>query len=205
LPVHGQVPGGVWYGLVSHVWLPNRDQKSYILHQQQDQVYAVGFGDEGLTVLPHSIADTSVLCMAAKQGPNVLFCMPSRTKCIKLVSLMQGCAAPASSMVENLSVRPLQETAVEATPLTRRQLPPRSARTTKKMVDRVSESESEQSGSASDGDGGGGRRANLSTLPRATCARRLDGPPQQVGRLFAACPPPVLALTLNPRPWTLDP
>jgi hypothetical protein len=25
--------------------------------------------------------------MAAKQGPNVLFCMPNRTKCILLVSV----------------------------------------------------------------------------------------------------------------------
>jgi hypothetical protein len=37
--------------------------------------------------------------MAAKQGPNVLFCMPNRTKCILVVSAMQhwsrdviGCA-----------------------------------------------------------------------------------------------------------------
>jgi hypothetical protein len=28
--------------------------------------------------------------MAAKQGPNVLFCMPNRTKCILFVSVIGG-------------------------------------------------------------------------------------------------------------------
>jgi hypothetical protein len=32
------------------------------------------------------------LCMAAKQGPNVLFCMTNRTKCIPLVSVMGAIA-----------------------------------------------------------------------------------------------------------------
>jgi hypothetical protein len=31
-----------------------------------------------------------ILCMAAKHGPNALFCMPNTTKCILLVSVMLG-------------------------------------------------------------------------------------------------------------------
>jgi succinyl-CoA synthetase alpha subunit len=33
-------------------------------------------------------AQVRIACMAAKQGPNVLFCIPNRTKCILLVSVM---------------------------------------------------------------------------------------------------------------------
>jgi hypothetical protein len=35
-----------------------------------------------------SIIESGTLLMAAKQGPNVLFCMPNRTNCILLVSVM---------------------------------------------------------------------------------------------------------------------
>jgi hypothetical protein len=31
-----------------------------------------------------------ILCVAARQGPNVLFCMPNRTKRIQLVSVTRG-------------------------------------------------------------------------------------------------------------------
>jgi hypothetical protein len=34
--------------------------------------------------------------MAAEQGPNVLCCMPNRTKCILLVPVMRG--APATEL-----------------------------------------------------------------------------------------------------------
>jgi hypothetical protein len=38
-------------------------------------------GRSGVAV--HSVViETRILCMAAKQGPNVLFCMPNRTKCV---------------------------------------------------------------------------------------------------------------------------
>jgi hypothetical protein len=34
------------------------------------------------------ITESRILCMEDKQGPNVLLCIPNRTKCILLVSVM---------------------------------------------------------------------------------------------------------------------
>jgi hypothetical protein len=35
------------------------------------------------------IAVMRFLCMAAERDPNVLFCMPNRTKCILFISVME--------------------------------------------------------------------------------------------------------------------
>jgi hypothetical protein len=48
-----------------------------VLHAEQDPTYPIGFIDHDRC---------KDLCMAAKQGANVLFCVPNRTQRILLVS-----------------------------------------------------------------------------------------------------------------------
>jgi hypothetical protein len=68
-----------WHSLLkrgSYRLLPNRDQISYS---------AWGWG--GVRRKPGTQTETRILSMAATQGSDVLFRMPSRTKCILLVSV----------------------------------------------------------------------------------------------------------------------
>jgi hypothetical protein len=51
-----------------------------------------------------TIAGIRILCLAAKWGPNALFCVPNRTKCILVISVRigsgvewEGCLAGSAS------------------------------------------------------------------------------------------------------------
>jgi hypothetical protein len=53
------------------------------------------------------MSEMRILLLAAEQGPNVLFCMPNRTKCILLVSVMYANRPSASThTIENSAVEP---------------------------------------------------------------------------------------------------
>jgi hypothetical protein len=57
------------------VWARSGDRRTYVLSSIFHEVGAF-------------IIEIRILSMAAKQGPCVLVCMPNRTKCILLVSLV---------------------------------------------------------------------------------------------------------------------
>jgi hypothetical protein len=51
-----------------------------------------------------AITEKRILLLAAKQGPNVLFCMPNRTKCVLLVLDSRVGPCPAITEMRVLQV-----------------------------------------------------------------------------------------------------